>query len=67
MLRAVPPDQKQRFVEAFHTGFAGAMNEIFVIAAIVAFVGALAGFLLVRHDDFVHAGERAPEAEAVAA
>jgi EmrB/QacA subfamily drug resistance transporter len=56
VLRAVPPAQRQRFVDAFHTGFTGALNEILVIAAITAFVGALAGFALVRREDFVAAG-----------
>src|SRR4051794_6704090 len=56
VLRTVPPAQRQRFVEAFHTGFTGALNEILVIAAITAFVGALAGFALVRREDFVAAG-----------
>src|SRR3954454_1442778 len=66
-LGAVPPDQRQRFVEAFHTGFAGAMNEILIIAAIVAFVGALAGFALVRKEDFLGAEGAPAEAQAVAA
>jgi len=52
-LRAVGPAQRQRFVDAFHAGFAGALNEILVIAAIVAFLGAVAGFVLVRREDFV--------------
>jgi EmrB/QacA subfamily drug resistance transporter len=56
VLRAVPPAQRQHFVDAFHTGFAGALNEILVIAAIIAFLGALAGFALVRRKDFVAAG-----------
>src|SRR3954470_313486 len=53
VLRAVGPAQRQRFVDAFHAGFAGALNEILVIAAIVAFLGAVAGFVLVRREDFV--------------
>jgi EmrB/QacA subfamily drug resistance transporter len=55
VLRAVPPAQRQHFIGAFHTGFAGALNEILVIAAIIAFLGALAGFALVRRRDFVAA------------
>ena len=66
VLGALPPAQRQRFVDAFHTGFAGAMNEILVISAIVAFLGALAGFLLVRREDFETAGAPAAQAEAVA-
>jgi EmrB/QacA subfamily drug resistance transporter len=67
VLRAVPPAQRQRFVDAFHTGFAGAMNEILIVAAILAFVGALAGFALVRAEDFVGHQAPAPDAEPVAA
>src|SRR4051812_36231427 len=58
VLRAVPSAQRQHFVDAFHTGFAGALNEILVIAAILAFLGAVAGFALVRREDFVLAGAR---------
>jgi len=65
VLRGVPPDQRERFVEAFHTGFAGAMNEILLISAVVALLGAVAGFWLVRREDFVSAP--AAEAAAVAA
>jgi hypothetical protein len=39
-----------------HTGFTGALNEILMIAAIIAFLGAIAGFALVRRRDFVAAG-----------
>src|SRR5207249_4426451 len=55
VVRVLPPAERARFVEAFHAGFAGAMNEILVIGAIVALGGALAGFLLVRREDFVGA------------
>jgi hypothetical protein len=67
VLRALPPDQRGRFVEAFHAGFAGALNEILVIGAIVALAGAVAGFALVRREDFVTAEAAAPEAAPVAA
>jgi EmrB/QacA subfamily drug resistance transporter len=59
ILRSLPPDQRARFVEAVHTGFVGALNEILVIGALVAFAGAIAGFVLVRQKDFV--GEPAGE------
>ena len=67
LLRSVPPDQRARVVEAFHAGFAGALNEILVIGAIVAFAGALAGVLLVRQEDFIVPQDRAAEAAPVAA
>jgi MFS family permease len=63
--RALPPDQRAQFVDAFHTGFIGALDDLLVIAAIVAFAGAIAGWSMIRRRDFVTA--RAPEATAVAA
>jgi EmrB/QacA subfamily drug resistance transporter len=66
LLRGLPPDQRQRFVDAFHTGFAGAMNEILIISAVVALLGALAGFLLVRREDFVSSPAAEPAAAAAA-
>ena len=47
---------------AFRTGFTGALSEILVIAAVVAFAGAVAGYALVRKQDFVASG---PGVEAV--
>jgi len=66
LLRTLPADQRQRFLDAFHTGFAGAMNEILLIASILALAGAIAGFALVRREDFVAAQTEA-EPAAVAA
>ena len=60
VLSTLPPGQRERFVEAFHTGFAGAMNEILLIAAVVALAGAVGGFVLVRAKDFVGWGAPAP-------
>ncbi len=40
---ALPAAQRQHFVEAFHIGFTGALNEILMIAAVTAFLGAIAG------------------------
>jgi hypothetical protein len=66
LLRGLQPDQRQRAVEAFHTGFAGALNEILVIGAVVALIGAVAGFLLVRREDFVSSPAAEPAAAAAA-
>jgi EmrB/QacA subfamily drug resistance transporter len=48
--------------EALRTGFTGALDEILVIAAVVAFAGALAGYALVRSRDFHPVPEPAPAA-----
>jgi EmrB/QacA subfamily drug resistance transporter len=46
---------------AFRSGYVDALNDLFLVAAIVAFVGALAGFALVRNRDFlVSPTEHAP-------
>ena len=42
-----------------HVAFVGAFNEILLIGALILFVGALAGFLLVRSSDFVQPTEPA--------
>jgi EmrB/QacA subfamily drug resistance transporter len=62
VLRSLPPDQRVRFLDAFHSGFAGALNEVLVISAIVALVGAVAGFLFVRQEDFLTSEAAEPSA-----
>jgi EmrB/QacA subfamily drug resistance transporter len=47
--------------DAFITGWTGALNEILVIAAVLALAGAVAALVLVRGKDFVAQG--APRAE----
>jgi hypothetical protein len=42
--------------EAFLTGYSHALNEILVVGAVVAFLGAVAGLALVHRRDFVHHG-----------
>jgi EmrB/QacA subfamily drug resistance transporter len=64
-LDRVPIAQRARITEVVHSSFASAMNEILLVAAIVAFTGAVLGLLLVRGSDFVTYG--APEPAAAAA
>jgi EmrB/QacA subfamily drug resistance transporter len=52
--------------DAFVTGWTGALNEILVIAAIVALAGAVAAAVLIRGRDFVAHGAPAPAPEPVA-
>jgi EmrB/QacA subfamily drug resistance transporter len=58
---ATPPGQRIEVVHAAKVAFVGAFNEILLIGAIVAFIGAALGFALVRSSDFVASS---PEAEA---
>jgi EmrB/QacA subfamily drug resistance transporter len=49
----LPPAVHDKAVHAADVAFVGAFNEIILIAAIVSFLGAACGFLLVRSADFV--------------
>jgi EmrB/QacA subfamily drug resistance transporter len=63
-LKSVPPDVRAQLVTAGKQAFVSGFNEILVIAAIVAFVGAVLGFALVRRRDFVTGAAQAMEAAA---
>jgi EmrB/QacA subfamily drug resistance transporter len=62
VVASVPPGQRARAAEAVHGAFAATMNDILLVAAIVAIVGAVLTLVLVRQSDFVTYG--APQAEA---
>ena len=53
---SVPPGQRPAATLAVHSAFASAMNEILLVAAVVALAGALLGLVLVRPKDFVPFG-----------
>jgi hypothetical protein len=59
-----PAAQRHMVADAARSAFIGGLNDILVIAVIVAFVGALLALLLVRQSDFV---QSAPQGEPVAA
>jgi hypothetical protein len=61
LARALPPGPRTALVQAFHRGFAGSLNEILVVATVLAAVGAVLGLALVRGSDFVQS-ELAPAA-----
>ncbi len=65
VLRSIPAGQRASATVAVHNAFAGAMNEILLVAAVVALVGAVLGLGLVRGRDFV--ASAAPEAAPAAA
>ena len=66
-LARVPAGQRAHVATAVHGAFASAMNDILLVAAIVAFVGAVLGLVLVRPKDFVTHGVPEPEREPAAA
>jgi hypothetical protein len=51
--RAVPPQARELVASAARNAFIDGLNEIFVVAAVVAFAGAVLALLLVRRRDFV--------------
>jgi hypothetical protein len=59
-IAAAPPAARGAIAHAARSAYVAGLNEIFVVAAIVAFSGAVAGFVLVRRRDFVHRGAAAP-------
>jgi len=58
---AAPPGQRPEIVHAAKVAFVSGLNDILLIGAIVAFLGAALGFALVRASDFVQPAEGAPE------
>jgi EmrB/QacA subfamily drug resistance transporter len=51
---AIPvPAARQALLNAYHVGFSATLNHLMDIGAVVAFVGALCAFVLVRQRDFV--------------
>jgi EmrB/QacA subfamily drug resistance transporter len=55
-----PPGQRADIVQASNEAFVSGFNEIILIAAVLSFIGAALGFLLVRAGDFVQSGGDGP-------
>ena len=64
---AVPPPARTVLLHAYRIGFSHTFNDLMVIGAVVAFVGAVVTLILVRQADFVHSvvGRQAAEGPAV--
>jgi EmrB/QacA subfamily drug resistance transporter len=58
--RVVPPGARAQVAHASAQAFTSALNEIMLVGAVIAFVGAILGFGLTRSSDFV---AQRPEAE----
>jgi predicted MFS family arabinose efflux permease len=52
-VQAVPPDTRERLGEASRAAFVSGLNDILVVGAVVAALGAVLAFALVRRRDFV--------------
>jgi EmrB/QacA subfamily drug resistance transporter len=60
---AAPPGQRVEVVHAAKVAFVSGLNEILLIGAVIAFIGAALGFALVRTSDFVAAPSEAEATE----
>ncbi len=61
---AVPAPARNVLLHAYRIGFSHTFNELMVIGAVIAFVGAVLTLVLVRQGDFVHNMVGAPAAGA---
>ena len=50
---SLPASVRNALLDAYHSGFSITLNHLMVIGAVVAFVGALSAFALVRQRDFI--------------
>jgi EmrB/QacA subfamily drug resistance transporter len=59
---SAPPASREVIADAARSAFIGGMNDIFVVAAIIALVGAVLAAALVRQQDFAAQPQAAPAA-----
>jgi EmrB/QacA subfamily drug resistance transporter len=59
----VPDAAKSALFHAYKVGFSGTLNDLMLIGGIVALVGALLSFLLVRQKDFAATGPRGAQGQ----
>src|SRR5262249_38520496 len=62
-VKVVPPDARAQVAKASTLAFTGAMNDILLIGGLLALVGALLGFVLVRQRDLTVPGQAPQQAE----
>jgi EmrB/QacA subfamily drug resistance transporter len=62
VVQSVPPGRRAEAAAAIHGAFAGALNDILLVAGIVALVGAVLALALVRQRDFAVYGVTEPVA-----
>jgi EmrB/QacA subfamily drug resistance transporter len=60
-LAMLPPQARQAAVHAVRSGFVSGLNDVFLIGAIIAFVGAALTLVLIRSRDFEVSAARSPE------
>jgi EmrB/QacA subfamily drug resistance transporter len=69
VIASAPAAARPQLTQAIDAAFSGGLNDLFLVAAVVAFAGAALALALVRRSDFVGAGDPppAPAAEPAAA
>ena len=67
VIAAAPAAARPQLQQSIDAAFSGGLNDLFLVAAAVAFVGAALALALVRRSDFVAAGGPPPPAEAAPA
>jgi hypothetical protein len=60
VLARVPPGQRPAATHAIHSAFTGAMNDILIVASVIALVGAVLALALIRSRDFATYGAGEP-------
>ena len=60
MIKAAPAGVRDQLAQVAASSFVDALNDIIVIAIVVAFVSAACCFVLIRQKDFVQQGPDAP-------
>ena len=58
---------RQALLDAYRVGFSATLNHLMVIGAVIAFLGSVASFVLVRQRDFVPSFAPGPETQPVEA
>ena len=54
--RPAPTAARTALLDAYHAGFSSAFNTIVLIGAVIALIGSIGAFALVRQRDFVPSG-----------
>jgi hypothetical protein len=60
-IAATPPQLRPDVIRAGETAFAGALNDLLLVTAIVALAAAILSFVLIRSRDFVGRDDRPAE------
>jgi hypothetical protein len=62
VLASLPPARRGVVAEAVRSAFAAGLNDLLIVTAVLAFVGAASALLLIRGKDFVRSGGGEPQA-----